>query len=354
MSRAPEAIIVGAGPAGCAAAIGCATAGLSVRLLEAARFPRELPGETLHPGVEALLERLGVAAELRASGFPRHEGIWTHFPTGRVFTPYGADADGPWRGFQAWRAELDALLLRRAVALGVEVRQPCRAVRPLIERGRVVGVETSHGLQHGHFVVDASGRGRWFTRKHGLARRVDSPFLLARYGYVHGHFVEFDEHPSLRWEPDGWEWIARVRPGLYAWTRLSLLAGQRTRAELPQALSTGTATAAPRGAEVTWSSVETPAGDGYFIAGDAAAVVDPASSQGVLRALMQGMMAAHLITACVKGTVPETEAARFYRGWVRNMYQQSVSALRERYASIPGAPLWAASSQNLSDSRTSS
>jgi flavin-dependent dehydrogenase len=303
--------------------------------------------------VEALLERLGVAAEVRAAGFPRHEGIWTHSPAGRVFTPYGADADGPWRGFQAWRAEFDALLLRRAVALGVEVLQPRRALRPLVEQGRVVGVETSQGLEHGRFVVDASGRGRWFSRKHGLARHVDSPLLLARYGYVHGHFVELDEHPSLRWEPDGWEWIARVRPGIYAWTRLAIHGDPRTRPDVPMALRSGTALGAPRGAEVTWSCVEAPAGEGYFLAGDAAAVVDPASSQGVLRALMQGMMAAHLITACVKGTVPETEAARYYRGWVRDMYQRSASALRTQYASIPGAPAWGAKPSNWSDSRTS-
>jgi flavin-dependent dehydrogenase len=354
MAGALDAVIVGAGPAGCAAAIGCATAGLRVRLLEAAPFPRDLPGETLHPGVEALLERLGVASEVRAAGVPRHEGLWTHAPEGRVFTAYGAGADGPWRGFQAWRAEFDALLLRRAVALGVEVSQPCRALRPLVEQGRVVGVETSEGLQHGRFVVDASGRGRWFTRKHRLVRSVDSPLLLARYGYVRGRFVEWDEHPSLRWEPDGWEWIARVRPGLYAWTRLSLHGEQRTRPDVPSALSTGRATGAPRGADVTWSRVEASAGEGYFIAGDAAAVVDPASSQGVLRALMQGMMAAHLITACVTGRAPETEAARFYRGWVRDMYQRSASALRAQYASLPGAPSWAADSPNLSNSWTSS
>jgi flavin-dependent dehydrogenase len=353
MTGTSDVVIVGAGPAGCAAAIGCASAGLRVRLLEAARFPRDLPGETLHPGVEALLERLGVAEEVRAAGFPCHEGIWTHSPAGRVFTAYGTGADGPWRGFQAWRAEFDALLLRRAVALGVEVSQPCRALQPLVEQGRVVGVETSQGLEHGRFVVDASGRGRWFTRKQGLARRVDSPFLLARYGDVRGHFVELDEHPCLRWEPDGWEWLAHVRPGLYAWTRLSLQGDPRTRPDVPRPLSLGSPTGAPRGADVTWSRVEAPAGEGYFIAGDAAAVVDPASSQGVLRALMQGMMAAHLITACVNGTVPETEAARYYRGWVRDMYQRTASTLRAQYASIPGAPAWGASSSNWSDNRTS-
>src|SRR4051812_35168753 len=46
--------VVGGGPAGCAAAIWAAKCGLQTVLMEAREFPRKRPGETLHPGVEAL------------------------------------------------------------------------------------------------------------------------------------------------------------------------------------------------------------------------------------------------------------------------------------------------------------
>ncbi|MDC0711899.1 tryptophan 7-halogenase [Stigmatella sp. ncwal1] len=328
-----DVVIVGAGPAGCAAGIGCAEAGLKVLIVEAARFPRALPGETLHPGVEPLLERLGVAGAVWGAGFLRHEGVWTHAPEGRVFTPYGSDGNGPWRGFQAWRATFDELLLRRARSLGAEVWQPCRALRPLVAHGRVVGLETSMGPLNSRFVVDASGGGRWLVRKHGVSRHVGSPPLLARYGYVHGEFGEALEQPMLRLEPGGWEWMARVRPGHWAWARLSLDPSRRTSAQPPRALATGRELGPSRGAEVTWSWVGDCAGEGYFIAGDAAVVLDPASSQGVLRALMQGMMVAHLITPCVLGTSDEPEAACAYRRWVKDLYHRSASELRARYAS---------------------
>jgi flavin-dependent dehydrogenase len=50
-----------------------------------------------------------------------------------------------------------------------------------------------------------------------------------------------------------------------------------------------------RGADVTWRIISPAAGPGFFLVGDAVAVLDPASSHGVLKALMTGMMAAHLI-----------------------------------------------------------
>ena len=52
VSRYFDVVVVGGGPAGSSAAISCAEAGLRVALLERERFPRDLPGETLPPGVE--------------------------------------------------------------------------------------------------------------------------------------------------------------------------------------------------------------------------------------------------------------------------------------------------------------
>ncbi len=123
-ARSVDVVIIGGGPAGSATAISCATAGLSVLVLERAAFPRDCPGESLHPGVEPLFTQLGVGDAVRAARFVRYPGFWVEWDGPRQFVPFGQDANGPWLGFQAWRAELDALLLERARALGVEVLQP--------------------------------------------------------------------------------------------------------------------------------------------------------------------------------------------------------------------------------------
>ncbi|MGW6981819.1 FAD-dependent monooxygenase [Streptomyces sp. NPDC054932] len=50
-----DVLIAGAGPAGCAAAIVCAAAGLRTLLAERRAGPTVRPGEALHPGAETLL-----------------------------------------------------------------------------------------------------------------------------------------------------------------------------------------------------------------------------------------------------------------------------------------------------------
>ncbi|MFD2883782.1 NAD(P)-binding protein [Pseudomonas lini] len=62
-------MIVGAGPAGSAAAIFCAQHGLRVALLEQSAVCRDRPGETLPPGIEPLLQQLGIAHEIFAGEF---------------------------------------------------------------------------------------------------------------------------------------------------------------------------------------------------------------------------------------------------------------------------------------------
>jgi 2-polyprenyl-6-methoxyphenol hydroxylase-like FAD-dependent oxidoreductase len=109
-----DVLVIGAGPAGCAAAIGSARSGLTTALLERAAFPRDRPGETLHPGVESLFRALGVANRILSRGFLRHDGHWVQWAGPARFEAFGGDASGAWRGFQAPRAELDAMLLERA------------------------------------------------------------------------------------------------------------------------------------------------------------------------------------------------------------------------------------------------
>src|SRR4051812_218848 len=95
-SLATKVLIVGAGPAGCAAAIACCQTGLDVILLDNYPEPRVGPGETLHPGTEVIFRKLGVWAEVLKAGFHRHRGIWRENHGRRVFESYGRDSRGQW------------------------------------------------------------------------------------------------------------------------------------------------------------------------------------------------------------------------------------------------------------------
>ena len=343
-----DVAVVGAGPAGAAAAISCAKAGLAVIILDRERFPRERPGETLHPGIEVPLRELGTLERVYRVGFLRHGGIWVSWGDGPRFVPYGADGAGHWRGFQAWRADFDAILLKRARELGVEVLQPCRALEPTLSRGRVSGLKTSVGTLEASFVVDAAGSRHWLARALGLTIRRRSPRLIARFGYLEGECATRDEAPAIVADDGGWTWTARVRPGLYHWTRLSLDEARPDPAFVPQELRHLQPRGRTRGADVSWRAVEEPAGRGYFLVGDAAAVLDPAASHGVLKAILSGMMAAHLITQIVRQDANESEAAQSYSAWIHRWFEHDVAGLQDLYLRLAKPPRWLRASKCLS------
>ncbi|MCH9809524.1 MAG: tryptophan 7-halogenase [Alphaproteobacteria bacterium] len=333
MSSVVDVIIVGAGPAGTAAAIWARLQGLSVMLFERAPFPRFRPGETLHPGVELILDQLGVRAQVVARTCVRPTGQYVSWAEKSTFEPYGEDENGPWRGFQISRAVLDAELLSRARALGACVIQPCRSIEPLQQYGRVVGVIHNGRTIRSRFVVDASGQAAWLQRKIGLSVcRASSP-LRVFYGYRESSKPLMDFTPQIIGQRGGWEWTARISERTYHWCRLSFDPKKRSK-EPPQSLLNSEPSGPVRGADVTWRNVNACVGHGYFIIGDAAMVLDPAGSHGVLRALMSGIMAMHVSSNIKYSGLDEQIGQSEYQQWLRGWFETDVKELGKAYEAL--------------------
>jgi flavin-dependent dehydrogenase len=339
-----DIIVIGAGPAGSACAITAAAAGLDVIIVDASPFPRMAPGETLHPGVESLFRKLGVADAVNAAGFPRHAGHIVNWDGDARFVPFGHDDSGPWHGYHAWRATLDALLLARANAVGARARLGCRAIEPLSDEGRrIIGVRTSGGSMRAPIVIDATGRRGWLSRCLNLPRRIASPRLLAAYGYV---AAECGSEAQLVADRDGWTWTAAVRRDLVHWTRLDIGARTITRVPPLPVARQGAPLGRSRGANVTWRATNLTAGPGYFVTGDAAAVIDPASSHGVLNALLSGMLAGSLAADIIRRQIPERQAYSAYAAWMNDRFDVETRTLRELYLASPIRDRWLAAASS--------
>lgn len=333
--RSSDVVIVGGGPAGSAAAIWCAQSGLKVLLLERETFPRHRPGETLHPGVEPLLYQLGVKEAVLKAGFLRHKGYQIRWEDAQSrFTVYGRDDKGPWESFQAWRATFDTILMNRARAVGVRVIQPCRADRVLTDQDRVIGTETGKGKLEAAFLIDATGDRHWLARRMKLTMSRSSPPLSASYGYIVDPETSGMAMPRIEADKYGWTWTAPVRCGVSSWTRLNFC--RTIKARVPERLCSFQTTERSGGANVTWRQVAASAGPGYFIVGDAATVLDPASSHGVLRAIMSGIKAADAIVQIFRG-FPETLAIRDFNAWLFDWFNHDVRVLKTLYAKHPNA-----------------
>lgn len=327
-----DVVVVGGGPAGSATAIACAVRGLRVILCEREVSGRHRPGETLHPGIEPLLAQLGVLDRLPQVNGARHAGVWIEWSGPRRFEAFGGDAEGPWHGFQVSRAEFDAMLLDRARALGVQVRERCAATGVLKRADALCAVNTELGDIATTMVVDATGAARWLSRALGIASPGRSPRLIARYGYVQGTCPSRDEAPLLIGDTSGWTWSARVAPDTYQW--ICVRFGARVLDGMPDELRGLTPLGPERGADVTWRMAEKTAGSGWFLVGDAAATLDPTSSHGVLKALLSGMIAGHLIAASLGNKAPAEEIATAYHSWVREWFTTDALRMRAFYRDV--------------------
>jgi flavin-dependent dehydrogenase len=209
-----------------------------------------------------------------------------------------------------------------------------------VEAGKVVGIATSQSRIAANWVVDAAGGQHWLARQLGIPRRAMSPKLIARFGYARGHYPPHVEAPEIIADDSGWTWTAKIGIDLYTWTRLSFDRDHPQRDQPPNAFASLTPISLPRGADVTWRIVERPAGPGYLCAGDAAAVLDPASSHGVLKALMSGMMAGHVIAEHRTGKATQVAAIRAYTTWIKGQFDADVAALSDLYRKLPQPPSW--------------
>jgi flavin-dependent dehydrogenase len=323
-----DLLIIGAGPAGCALALQARRAGLSVAILEQAPSPRTAPGETLHPGVEPLLAALGLRDELLGAGFLRHSGVWVTWDGPRRFVPYGEDQEGSWRGFQARRDDLNSILLIAARRAGASVRQACQATSVISEQGRVVGIETAAGVLRGRWVADASGWRHWLARELQIPIVAHSSTLFAHFGWTPIAGDLDDKNPSIMATSEGWDWTAPLAGDRRAWCKLRLGGHSQGNSTDPTPLGGSMQ-------DVTWRCVRQVAGPGFFLLGDAAAVLDPASSHGVLKAIVSGLFLGHLISAANCGRVADEEAVYAFQNWTTDFFRHDASRLRALYACHP-------------------
>jgi flavin-dependent dehydrogenase len=319
-----DLLILGAGPAGCAAAIHARRAGLGVMILEAAGRARPVPGETLHPGIEPIFAKLGVHEAVLAAGFHRHRGVWIEWDQPRQFETYGEDDAGPWHGFQADRRQLNDILLQAAIDLGAELQRPAKPEAVLGDGRRVRGVVVNGRELRARWTADATGSGGWLADRLGQRRHICSPPMHAQFGWSDDG--DRDGQPGIKAHFCGWDWHAPLGNGKAAWVSLRI--------------DDPSAHAKPRlGTDVTWRTHTACAGAGYFLLGDAAAILDPSSSHGVLRAIMSGMWCAHAIAGWRRKSVSMTAAAGSYRQFIHGQFEHDVEAMRALYRRHPAATL---------------
>jgi geranylgeranyl reductase family protein len=339
---AADVIVVGAGPAGSAAATFLAQAGLDVLLLEKTEFPREkVCGDGLTPRAVKSLIAMGIDTTPE-NGWLRNKGLRVIGGGLRLELPWPELASFPDYGLVRPRMDFDDILARTAVKAGARLQTSTTVTGPVLDlAGRVVGVKATVGRQRdpvtyrAPLVIAADGVSGRLALALGLTRREDRPMGVAvrRYYTSPRHDDDYLESwlelrdPSATGEDllPGYGWIfgmgdGRSNIGLGVLNTSASFQGtdyrrmlERWLAGLPEewGYTEENATGPVRGAALPMGFNRTPHYTrGVLLVGDSGGMVNPFNGEGIAYAMESGMLAAEVaVQALARQPGPARERA---------------------------------------------
>lgn len=354
--RDAEVIVVGGGPAGSTLAAALAEVGRDVLLLDKARFPRHKPcSDYVNPAGAELLTEMGVFEEALRLGARRMDGMIVHAPNGAQFTAHYGRAEPGRAALGLSRYRLDLLLLQRARAAGVTVREGAHVRDLLWEGGRVIGViatiDGSRELLRSSIVIGADGRHSAVARALGMTASLHWPRKtglaahyrgVARRGGYGEMFVGSRTYAGLALLEDDLTNVTIVadtsdvaqRPGSIDQFFADAIAELPTMARvLTGAERVGTI----RGVGPMACRARRTAGAGWLLVGDAASFLDPFPGEGIEQAMRSAMLAAPVIGAALATGDCSAAALAPYQRARRRAFtaKRQVSWIVQAFVNVP-------------------
>jgi flavin-dependent dehydrogenase len=340
-----DVVVIGGGPAGSTAATLLAQKGYHVVLLEKAKHPRYVVGESLIPHFWKYCQATGVDKRIEEENFIQKAGgtvVWNGVIRQMAFKDFGYERPA----LHVERDRFDHILIQYAADQGVEVFQCVSALKADLQASNSK-VEYRQleddrvGTINCKYVIDASGQSAVLARQLDI-RMIDEGFrFMSIWGYFDGSkYVAADghayEHEKIRDIPPttfvsnvdqwGWLWHIPLRENtsvglILPKEKLKAIKASEESLEpyflrqcgqiphLDKLLEN--ASFCPGSFHVIRDYSFRPAqltGPGYFLIGDAAAFVDPIFSVGIVLAMYSAFLATWAVENALRSP---SDAPRF-------------------------------------------
>ncbi len=348
-----DVAVIGAGPAGCAAARVLAQQGCHVQLLDqVGTF--EKPGQCLSAAARTLLQELDLLDWIERSA-PNNSA--------QGFSSWGQEAlqvcqfmHGAYAG--GWlldRRRFDTCLRAAAIDAGAEFH-PNRVLQlQAVDDGWRLTLQQGKSTPqqvHAAWLLDASGRRSLCAQQLELTRSNDESLIAL---YACGHDLVQDGRNVIEAVPQGW-WMSGPLPGGRRVAALHVCAEEasailrecgrwrqmleQTR-HLRQLCPDDGHWSTPHGCDASASRLSRVYGSNWLACGDAALTFDPLATQGIVAALHGGTRCAQALLAARGG---DNSALPLYAQWLADLHHSGRQQLLAHYRSEqrwPQQPFWA-------------
>jgi geranylgeranyl reductase family protein len=317
-----DVLIVGAGPAGAASALKLGQAGLSVAILDKAKFPRDkICGDALSVDV---LNQLPLLSDDLARAFDEFALKTPSFGV-KIFAPYGGFIEIPFfhngkakSGYICTRVDFDNLLVHHLKKTnGVSLFENCR-VNNITPGNGCLQVQTNAGTFAGKIVIGADGAQSTVSKRIQSQQAKRKHYSAGLRVYYEGidsfHGDNFIELYFFRETLPGYLWIFPLPHGK-ANVGIGMLSSVISRKKinlkenLHQLLTTHPLLKErfhrARPIEIVkgfglplGSQKRKISGDRTLLVGDAAGLIDPFTGEGIGNAIRSGRVAADHIKNC--------------------------------------------------------
>jgi geranylgeranyl reductase family protein len=346
-----DVAIVGAGPAGSAAAYHLAKSRRRVLLIERSSFPRDKAcGDGLTRTSVKLLAEMGLTVEL--AKYQRVEGIRIGTDS-KGYQDRKFETRGPgWPdyGVVIPRSKLDHLICTKAVEAGASLLENTTVTGPILKNERVCGVRIRrNGTEEEvptSFVIAADGGNSYFARKIGLFEEN----LWSRGFAIRGYFTDVIDIENLfkvyvpLLDPDenralgGYGWVfplgeqyANIGVGFFPTQQQDFRLNLRrvfdhflkNLSQTDPRLSNMRLVGSLKGALLPCGMNPSKCvGKGVILVGDAAGLVDPFTGEGINTALESGRLAASVLENALGSSDPMQTDLTEYSRLLENGYRE--------------------------------
>lgn len=358
-----EVVILGGGPAGCAAALALGRLGVGpVLIVEAGGYDAARIGESIPPDARILLEKLGVWNDFVRE---QHEpclgscSSWGDDEPGYndyLFNPHG-------NGWHLDRRRFDSLMVRKATEGGAELalHTTFASAEDCASDGFELKLKTAEGSMRtvgARFVIDAAGSRSRFARARGARPLFNDRLLYVAAFMSVPPVAGFSRLTMLEAVECGWWYAAKlpgecVAVGFASDPEIIKLEAMHTKEGWTHGLKkTRHLSLRLAGSDFVEGNMlvrnahsfilDRTCGGNWLAAGDAASAYDPISSQGIYKAMFDGLKAAKVAAAHLSRRGSDEQSDEYHSSVVAGFadYLRNRNYFYGLERRWPSAPFW--------------